>query len=512
LLFNSNGTELKRFGRVVLFLTPAAVISAGWLVFAQSPAGNNNNIKPAKTNSRNYDERASQVQLDNLITLARNAPPEVAADVLLTIGSSTLVRDKERSISLINEAFEIGGRAREPFRQRSAGLLVDTRSGFKDAASNLQLDRVSLQSKAVMKMIALDRARARAMFEQILLPSIDTLTCKDSLVPDLHHYYEVMGAIAEQCFTPQEKKSSLPTQFLVDRIEKIKSIPEITPAEKMITDSKSSPEELWLLSQVMTKALNRSAEDPRSFAFAIERDVFVSTTTRYVARLKQDSLPVHDFIEATRSFLTRNMSGEVCADSSWIKDGRESIPRSFDAINVLFAQPITPEDIHPTRVGPSREDVIYWRTPKAKALLETAKSLRFGDGTKALTPEQRNTDEWYEKLKEFLDLIGDWSSDSEASEDDYFQEKCNLYNVLAELCPDDAQRDIVLRRYASYLKESSGKYKGRIEWILPVKEYLRRLPSGGEEIRRNSLDPWLSSSDTSLRVYAELTTLMIARN
>ena len=79
--------------------------------------------------------------------------------------------------------------------------------------------------------------------------------------------------------------------------------------------------------------------------------------------------------------------------------------------------------------------------------------------------------------------------------------------MLVDLCPDDPQRDVVLRGYGNYLKEKSGEYKGRIEWILPVKEYLRVLKSKSDKIRRASLDPWLTSSDLNLRIYGELAML-----
>jgi hypothetical protein len=79
-----------------------------------------------------------------------------------------------------------------------------------------------------------------------------------------------------------------------------------------------------------------------------------------------------------------------------------------------------------------------------------------------------------------------------------------MYGVLVDLCPDDSQRDLVLRAYANYLKERSAEYKGRIEWILPVKDYLRRLRSKSDTVRRASLDPWLISSDTNLQIYGEL--------
>jgi hypothetical protein len=101
-------------------------------------------------------------------------------------------------------------------------------------------------------------------------------------------------------------------------------------------------------------------------------------------------------------------------------------------------------------------------------------------------------------------LIEKWEPESEVSAEDYFQEKCNLYGALVDLCPDGAQREVVLRAYAGYLREQNREYKGRIEWILPVKHYLFIIRSMSEAAQRKSLDPWLSSSDAALRAYAEL--------
>jgi len=90
---------------------------------------------------------------------------------------------------------------------------------------------------------------------------------------------------------------------------------------------------------------------------------------------------------------------------------------------------------------------------------------------------QRQTDEWRKKLVKCLAVIESWDPESEVSADDHFKEKCILFGVLVDLAPDGAQRDVFLRAYADYLREQDGDYQGRIEWILPVKDYLRRISS-----------------------------------
>jgi hypothetical protein len=43
-----------------------------------------------------------------------------------------------------------------------------------------------------------------------------------------------------------------------------------------------------------------------------------------------------------------------------------------------------------------------------------------------------------------------------------------------------------------------------MEWVLPVRDYLRALQAKDESTRIASLDPWLSSSDATLQLYGRL--------
>jgi len=487
-------------------------MSLGWIFVDQSPSTKNStNVNGGKGD--NIAAAQQRLRVDNLIILGQSAPPEVAGDLLLTMASSPLIADKERKIQLIEQAFRSAAQAREPVRRRSWSRQVDTRSGLKQMAYDLKLDKLSIESEAVLKMIPLDHVRGKTMFESIELPSIKPLTCEDSLGYDLDSYYQAMMSVAEQCFDDNEKKAGTQIVFLSDRLEGVKSIPQLSPAVRMLFNAKLSSEELSLLVNVLTKALGRVSVDARAFAFAIDRgETLVYTLHRLIFKMRQLDIPARDFSSALRSFLIKQMSGEVCTDVSWLDQGKLALPRQVVEINNEFTNPITVDDIHPTNVGPNGVDIIYWTTPKAKALLNAARDLRFGGTQKALSREERESEEWRRKLLDFLELLADWSPDSEPSPEDYFQEKCVMYGVLVDLCPDDAQRDVVLRAYGTYLKERSGEYKGRIEWIFPLKDYLRLLRSKSDAVRRSSLDPWLTSSDGNLRIYAELALLTTSKN
>src|SRR2546429_6760504 len=118
---------MKLDGKILISLTPLALICAGWIFWAQSPStGDSRN---SKGNSNNGNTRQRQ-RIENLVDLAPSAPAEVAADVLLVIASSNEVTDKQRKIELLEDAFRIAANVREPVKQRSWSLLVDTRAGF----------------------------------------------------------------------------------------------------------------------------------------------------------------------------------------------------------------------------------------------------------------------------------------------------------------------------------------------------------------------------------------------
>jgi hypothetical protein len=488
-----------------------AAICLGWTLVDQSPSTQNSKAPDSK-NIENSAVAQQRLRIENLIILGQSAPAEVTGDLLLTLVSSNLIANKERKMQLIEQVFRSAAEAREPVRRKSWSRQVDTRAGFKQRAFELELDRLSMQSKAVVLMIPLDRLRARVMFEDISLPVIKPLTCEDSLGYDLESYYVAMLSVAESCFSDDERKAEAHIQFISDRLERVRSISQVMPATRMLVNAKFSPDELSLLVNVLTKALGRVATDGRSFAFVIERDPLVSTAHRLILKLKQQGVPANDFSGAFRSFLIKNMSGEVCTDVPWLKGGQIGLPADVAGINNEFASPIVVDDVHPASIGPKAADLEYWTTPKAAELLWTAKELRFGGGETALSAEQRETEEWHRKFLDFLEMIERWEPESEPTPDDYFQERCNMYIALVDLCPHDPQRDVVLRAYGNYLKEKSGEYKGRIEWILPVKDYLRVLRSKSDKVRRSSLDPWLTSSDGNLRIYGELALLTSAKN
>jgi hypothetical protein len=273
---------------------------------------------------------------------------------------------------------------------------------------------------------------------------------------------------------------------------------------KMLVEATLSGDEMSLLISTLVGALGRISTDARGFAFVMAREPLGQTVWNLSGKAKYQQVPSVDLNRAIRAFVVKQMSGEVCQDAPWL-DGRQvKVTGKVGDLNDVFSRPIVADDVRPLSFGAAAKDRQFWILPREKQLLMAAKDLRFGSGEEPLTLAQRQTDEWRKKLNDYLDLIEKWEPESEVSAEDYFQEKCDLYGALVDLCPDGALREVVLRAYAGYLREQNREYKGRIEWILPVKHYLFMTRSMSETAARKSLDPWLSSSDAALRAYAEL--------
>src|SRR5579864_8410868 len=98
----------------------------------------------------------------SLVELAQAAPPEFAADAMLRVAESGKIKDRDAVGDLIERAFRTAAAATFRVRMRGVpGTTTDTRSGVLSQAHDLKLDALSLQSRAVRDMLAIDKAKAR---------------------------------------------------------------------------------------------------------------------------------------------------------------------------------------------------------------------------------------------------------------------------------------------------------------------------------------------------------------
>ncbi|HYX42473.1 MAG TPA: hypothetical protein VE821_12285, partial [Pyrinomonadaceae bacterium] len=144
-------------------------------------------------------------------------------------------------------------------------------------------------------------------------------------------------------------------------------------------------------------------------------------------------------------------------------------------------------------------------TPTAHGLFMPAQALRFGMADEPQTEEERNEPKRVEQLTAWLNAMADWRGDGEASESDYFNQKCVLYQLLLEVWPTRGPAaDTLLRQYIAFLREPARQQENRAEWLLHVKRLLDSPRYSGGAERAQMLAELINSGEPVLRVYAAL--------
>jgi hypothetical protein len=187
-------------------------------------------------------DSAEDIELTSLENTVRSAPPEFAADGLISLVASGRIKTSKEKVSILREAFQTAGRAQEPVAMRlvyPSGLYIPVQRSFAYG-----LDRVSLRVRAVKTLLRLDASVARQLFEQIafeLLPSASD--CGQLYAYDLTSYYSLLQEMVNSSADPVEAQ-----RLLASEIYKFTSIVQIRPLAQTIAGARLSQDVLVGLS------------------------------------------------------------------------------------------------------------------------------------------------------------------------------------------------------------------------------------------------------------------------
>ncbi len=277
-------------------------------------------------------ERSREVQ--SLVDEARSLPPELSADALLRIASHKLPSDPAWRGDLIEEAFTTGARAPAPFPHTQ-----DLRQ--------TGLERLVLQTRAVEAMLALNAARALALFRDIPIPDPPPLSCQGRLTPDLSSFYQTALHLFESAFTDVERVKGDDTRFLERILSSTQSPSQIVPALKMMPDAgaRMTPDQRRQFADLLAGVLDRVNGSDREFSAS--ENVLVPSA---LAEMHDSQM----FVPALRSYIARHVSGVRCSDFDPARGASESV-RQFNALigrlspTTAQLRPITADEAKPSR-------------------------------------------------------------------------------------------------------------------------------------------------------------------
>jgi hypothetical protein len=358
------------------------------------------------------------------LDLAQAAPPEFAADAMLRVAESGKIKDRDAVRDLVEQAFRMASAA--TFRVRMRGLpgtTTDTRSGVLSQAYDLKLDALSLQSRAVRDMLAIDKAKARDLFRDIPPPVLAPLTCDDAMVYDVADYYWTLGIIANTAFSEKERAKEEHINFVLDYLGQAVSPVQLAPLARLIKNANATPAQTELLWTRFTGLLESIQGDGRSSLAAL-------------AAISAEGGPGLQV-----SFEKYEQTAQICKNDPGV----------------------TPKLEH------------FWQTPKAKRLLADGLTLRWAPDSRMFSEADRSAPEWQQQFTDYLSELADWTSGQEQSDADYYHQKCLVFEALLELVPAGPQQDKVLLDFVTFIGNSNLQRQSPVEWFIQANSVLERV-------------------------------------
>ena len=428
----------------------------------------------------------TSITLDQLITMARAAPPEFSAEALIRIGAIDKV-EKARKIELLEEAFRRAADAQLPYRQRASIVKVAGPAGVYNRAGAQGLDALSLRLKAVRAMLPLDGAHARDMFHRIPPVKLPQLKCEQYLVYDVDGFYEVLDRIAKETFTPAEVAEGDSYRFVEPYVLAMMSPVQLPGAARLIADSNVGDKEFEALMSAYAKTIVKIKGDDRSFTYAAAGPPIHSV----VVAAQNRKLPVAPLLEAYRVYLVNNMSAPRCADDDMVVYEATSFaftdPRATEQqgpdpavyFNVHLRVPPL-QDIKETEVTPAKLEGVATglhgcEDATCKSIVPLYTGLIFDPDHNPLPFSKKETPEWQGQCIDLLKAMATWKPAAPADSAEYFREKSSLYSDLTNIQPNAAAKVAVLREELAFVTKSKAMAENRAQWFLPLNAIIGRV-------------------------------------
>ncbi|MBZ5727537.1 MAG: hypothetical protein LAP87_21385 [Acidobacteriia bacterium] len=455
-----------------------------------------------------------------LIDRARGAPGEFAADVMIRIAGLDRV-DKARKMQLLEEAFLRASEAQQPYKRHPAISRLDAPAGFQNRAFNQDLDGLSLRLRAVERMLPLDSRKARELFEQIPPPRLPQLACQDFLVYDVSRFFAVAGRVASQSFTAREIERGEPFQFLARYAGAIASPVEVAPAAAMIAAAGLKDDDFQLLVATFAHALGRIEGDDRSFTFSLP--AAGSLILELVEEGRRRQAPPLALIERYRLYLVNHLSAARCADdndmqpsgisafslgSSQLAElaGSDGVAFFNEKIRAAPLAPIEAPEAAPAKVEGTVADLEACKDPECQEIQKQYRELGAGPDRAYAQSANRATDEWQEKLRQFLVAMAGWKESTGATPAQHFRDKAGILNMVCNLAPPGRGRDMVVEAILDYLRQSRLAVENREEWFLPA-HVLIAFTGIDPQGSRSLADKLRAAADPVIALYASLEAL-----
>jgi len=463
---------------------------------------------------------ATDPEIKSLINDADGVPPEFKADILLGLAESGKISDQRLRKTLVNKAFTAAASVEPEYGEGVFGVVGETRTGRKAIALQAtQLDRMSLQSRAVRDMQMLDPARARALFEQLRFPVLEPLGCDNDWLYDPSNFYNALAEVLNNDFRSDEVATGKRLAFLMPFVSHLESQSQVIPVAHLLAASKLTTDELRQLLPAYEEALATVPQDQLTFAEIADdggeyvRSVYgesslSDTMLALEAVLKKSGAPVGPLLRSLRGYLVQNFNGPRCDTT---KDGQGTKQGALPAAVASFNQEFGPQLLQ-NGLTPIHADELS-KSAVVKSAAFDPPPLSYDSHQLTIAIQQLHTSRdqltrggkvdpsWWAELDSFLSRFYSWQQGDEA-EVDYLHEKAQFYTALLRLIPESPQWNNVLENFVRFMEQHSYQNVGGAEWFVYAKVLLGSMHAA--DSHDEVLNAFLGSRDPVLSLYARM--------
>ena len=204
-------------------------------------------------------------EVQEIIDQSRAVPPEFGADVLSRIASSSAIADRTARSELLREAFTLAANAQYPAR-RAGGPSTSTDNRFGPAAlgSDVGLDRLTLQARAIVSMMRID-ASVPSGCRDVRLPDLRPVSCATMVSERVDAYYDLVPKLFAASFTAKQRRKGEDVALVSDAIRSMHADVQVAPVASMLsgTDAPQDTLQEWL--DAFSAALPRVEGSDRTF-------------------------------------------------------------------------------------------------------------------------------------------------------------------------------------------------------------------------------------------------------
>ncbi|MBL8236518.1 MAG: hypothetical protein JNM66_03815 [Bryobacterales bacterium] len=291
--------------------------------------------------------------------------------------------------------------------------------------------------------------------------------------------------------------------MLAAAIAALQSPMQVEPLGQALLNAVKAPRERQELVDAFGAALGHVAPSDREFARHDRSLLNIARRTGGNATA---------LLQGLGAYIATHLSGPRCTQS--LREPTEigvEFNRLATEINAGGnAVPLIPvERMKAERDAGAWNDVDFWRSARAKAVLEDLRWLNHGNrdlpGDKRFwTAEERKSLEWSARYQELQKRIEGWQEIDEAGAVDAFWMRSHTLALAAELVPEPAAQALAVRRWLTHLEqgfqpgEAQNAWFGALRWMLPSSHSFNKSVS-----REVALQEMRASRNPVISAYAE---------